>query len=220
MVNQLNVKEKMPTSGSVKKAVIFLHGYGADGADLFSLSDSLSEQLPDCFFASPDAPRRCGASPFGFEWFPIPDIDGSTIPDMMQALALSEKLVIKLMDGYKERFSINYSDMVLLGFSQGCMISLNIGLRQLNNIGGVVGISGRLLMPESLEENKKDSYPPVILIHGDADEVVPISSMYDAEKVLDKINVNFSTHVSKNVGHGIAPDGLAKALEFIKNIFS
>ena len=220
MVNQLNVKEKMPTSGSVKKAVIFLHGYGADGADLFSLSDSLSEQLPDCFFASPDAPRRCGASPFGFEWFPIPDIDGSTIPDMMQALALSEKLVIKLMDGYKERFSINYSDMVLLGFSQGCMISLNIGLRQLNNIGGVVGISGRLLMPESLEENKKDSYPPVILIHGDADEVVPISSMYDAEKVLDKINVNFSTHISKNVGHGIAPDGLAKALEFIKNIFS
>ena len=220
MVNELNVKEKMPTSGSVKKVVIFLHGYGADGADLFSLSDPLSEQLPDCFFASPDAPRRCGASPFGFEWFPIPDIDGSTIPNMMQALASSEKLIIKLIDGYKERFSINYSDIVLLGFSQGCMISLNIGLRQLNNIGGVVGISGRLLMPESLEESKKDSYPPVILIHGDSDEVVPISSMYDAEKVLNKINVNFSTHVSKNVGHGIAPDGLAKALEFIKNIFS
>ena len=100
------------------------------------------------------------------------------------------------------------------------MISLNIGLRQLNNIGGVVGISGRLLMPETLVESKKDSYPPIILIHGDADEVVPISSMYDAEKVLNKINVNFSTHVSKNMGHGIAPDGLAKALEFIKNIFS
>ena len=220
MVNELNVKEKMPTSGSVKKVVIFLHGYGADGADLFSLSDPLSEQLPDCFFASPDAPRRCGASPFGFEWFPIPDIDGSTIPNMMQALASSEKLIIKLINGYKERFSINYSDIVLLGFSQGCMISLNIGLRQLNNIGGVVGISGRLLMPESLEESKKDSYPPVILIHGDSDEVVPISSMYDAEKMLNKLNVNFSTHVSKNVGHGIAPDGLTKALEFIKNIFS
>ena len=220
MVNELNVKEKMPTSGLLKKVVIFLHGYGADGADLFSLSDPLSEQLPDCFFASPDAPRRCGASPFGFEWFPIPDIDGSTIPDMMQALASSEKLIIKLIDSYKERFSIKYSDIVLLGFSQGCMISLNIGLRQLNNIGGIVGISGRLLMPETLVESKKDSYPPIILIHGDADEVVPISSMYDAEKVLNKINVNFSTHVSKNVGHGIAPDGLSKALEFIKNIFS
>ena len=220
MVNELNVKEKMPTSGLVKKVIIFLHGYGADGADLFSLSDPLSEQLPDCFFASPDAPRRCGASPFGFEWFPIPDIDGSTIPDMMQALASSEKLIIKLMDGYKERFSIKYSDIVLLGFSQGCMISLNIGLRQLNNIGGIVGISGRLLMPETLIESKKDRYPPIILIHGDTDEVVPISSMYDTEKVLNKINVNFSTHVSKNVGHGIAPDGLAKALEFIKNIFS
>ena len=220
MVNELNVNEKMPTSGSVKKVVIFLHGYGADGADLFSLNEPLSEQLPDCFFASPDAPRKCGASPFGFEWFPIPDIDGSTISDMMQALASSEKLIIKLIDGYKNRFGIDYSDIVLLGFSQGCMISLNIGLRQLNDLGGIVGISGRLLMPESLEERKEDSYPPVILIHGDADDVVPISSMHHAEKVLNKINVNFSTHISKNIGHGIAPDGLAKALEFIKNIFS
>ena len=220
MVNELNVKEKIPSSGSVKKIVIFLHGYGADGADLFSLSDPLSEQLPDCFFASPDAPRKCGASPFGYEWFPIPDIDGSTIPDMMQALASSEKLIIKLIDGYKNRFGLDYSDIILLGFSQGCMISLNIGLRQLNDLGGIVGISGRLLMPESLEENKKEGYPPVILIHGDADDVVPISLMHDAEKTLNKLNVNYSTHVSKNMGHGIAPDGLSKALEFMKNIFS
>ncbi len=220
MVNELNVNEKMPTSGSVKKVVIFLHGYGADGADLFSLSETLSEQLPNCFFASPDAPNKCGASPFGFEWFPIPDIDGSTIPDMMQALASSEKLIVKLIDGYKQRFNLKYSDIVLLGFSQGCMISLNIGLRQLKDLGGIVGISGRLLMPESLEERAEGSYPPVILIHGDADDVVPISSMHDAEKVLNKIKVDFSTHVSKNVGHGIAPDGLAKAQEFIKNIFN
>ena len=220
MVNELNVKEKIPSSGSVKKIVIFLHGYGADGADLFSLSEPLSEQLPDCFFASPDAPRKCGASPFGYEWFPIPDIDGSTIPDMMQALASSEKLIIKLIDGYKNRFSLDYSDIILLGFSQGCMISLNIGLRQLNDLGGIVGISGRLLMPESLEENKKESYPPVILIHGETDDVVPISLMHDAEKALNKINVNYSTHVSKNIGHGIAPDGLSKALEFMENIFS
>ncbi len=220
MVNELNVKEKMPTSGSVKNIVIFLHGYGADGADLFSLSDPLSEQLPDCFFASPDAPRKCGASPFGYEWFPIPEIDGSTIPDMMQALATSEKLIIKLIDSYKKRFALDSSDFVLLGFSQGCMISLNIGLRKLNDLGGIVGISGRLLMPDSLEKDDKKSYPPVVLIHGDADDVVPISSMYEAEKVLNKINVRFSTYVSKNIGHGIAPDGLSKAIEFIKKIFS
>ena len=118
MVDELNVKEKMPTSGSVKKVVIFLHGYGADGADLFSLSEPLSEQLPDCFFASPDAPRKCGASPFGFEWFPIPDIDGSTFPDMMKALASSEKLIIKLIDGYKKRFTLDSQDIILLGFSR------------------------------------------------------------------------------------------------------
>tara|TARA_Y100001968_G_scaffold313538_1_gene337841 strand:- start:440 stop:1102 length:663 start_codon:yes stop_codon:yes gene_type:complete len=220
MVSELNVKEKIPSSGSVKKIVIFLHGYGADGADLFSLSEPLSEQLPNCFFASPNAPRKCRTSPFGYEWFPIPDIDGSTIPDMMQALASSEKLIIKLIEGYKNRFGLDYSDIILLGFSQGCMISLNIGLRQLTDLGGIVGISGRLIMPESLEENKKESYPPVILIHGDADDVVPISLMHDAKKTLDKINVNYSTHVSKNIGHGIAPDGLSKALEFMKNILS
>ena len=139
---------------------------------------------------------------------------------MMQALASSEKLIIKLIDGYKKQFGLDYSDFVLLGFSQGCMISLNIGLRQLNDLGGIVGISGRLLMPESLGASDKKSYPPVILIHGDVDDVVPISSMYDAEKILNKINVSFSTHVSKNTGHGIAPDGLSKGLEFIKNIFS
>ena len=139
---------------------------------------------------------------------------------MMQALATSEKLIIKLIDGYKKRFGLDTSDFVLLGFSQGCMISLNIGLRQLNDLGGIVGISGRLLMPESLDEGDKKSYPPVVLIHGDADDVVPISSMYDAEKVLNKIKIRFSTHVSKNIGHGIAPDGLSKALEFIKKIFS
>ena len=75
-------------------------------------------------------------------------------------------------------------------------------------------------MPDSLDEDDKKSYPPVVLIHGDADDVVPISSMYEAEKVLNKIKVSFSTHVSKNIGHGIAPDGLSKALEFIKKIFS
>ena len=125
---------------------------------MFSLSDPLSEQLPDCFLLRQMLPESVGI-PFGYEWFPIPDIDGSTIPDMMQALASSEKLIIKLIDGYKKRFGLDYSDFVLLGFSQGCMISLNIGLRQLNDLGGIVGISGRLLMPESLEESDKRVIP-------------------------------------------------------------
>ena len=116
MVNELNVKEKMPTSGLVKKVVIFLHGYGADGADLFSLRAFIREtaRLLFCF-------ARCSQKVWHprYEWFPIPEIDGSTIPDMMQALATSEKLIIKLIDGYTKRFGLDYSDFVLLGFSQG-----------------------------------------------------------------------------------------------------
>ena len=220
MVEKLEVSEKMPTSGKVKKIVIFLHGYGADGADLISLSDPLSQQLPDCFFSAPNAPRKCGASPFGFEWFPIPEVDGSTVPVMMKALAESEKLLNNLINEYLEKFSLRFEDIALVGFSQGTMISLNIGLRHRNILGGIVGFSGRLLMPDVLKGEKKDKYPPVILVHGDADEVVPISFLNEAEKTLKDLGVSFSSHISKNVGHGIAPDGLEKAMTFLRKVLT
>ena len=220
MVEKLEVTEKMPASGKVRKIVIFLHGYGADGADLISLSDPLSQQLPDCFFSAPNAPRKCGASPFGFEWFPIPEVDGSTVPVMMKALAESEKLVNNLINEYLEKFSLSFEDIALVGFSQGTMISLNIGLRHRNILGGIVGFSGRLLMPDVLKSERKDKYPPVILVHGDADEVVPISFLNEAEKTLKDLGVSFSSHISKNVGHGIAPDGLEKAMTFLRKVLT
>ena len=220
MVEKLEVTEKMPVSGKVKKIVIFLHGYGADGADLISLSDPLSQKLPDCFFSAPNAPRKCGASPFGFEWFPIPEVDGSTVPVMMKALAESEKLVNNLINEYLEKFSLSFEDIALVGFSQGTMISLNIGLRHRNILAGIVGFSGRLLMPDVLKEERKDKYPPVFLVHGDADEVVPISFLNEAEETLKDLGVSFSTHISKNVGHGIAPDGLEKSMTFLQKVLT
>ena len=220
MVEKLEVTEKMPVSGKVKKIVIFLHGYGADGADLISLSDPLSQKLPDCFFSAPNAPRKCGASPFGFEWFPIPEVDGSTVPVMMKALAESEKLVNNLINEYLEKFSLSFEDIALVGFSQGTMISLNIGLRHRNILAGIVGFSGRLLMPDVLKDERKDKYPPVFLVHGDADEVVPISFLNEAEKTLKDLGVSFATHVSKNVGHGIAPDGLEKSMTFLQKVLT
>ena len=220
MVDKLELTEKMPASGKVKKVVIFLHGYGADGADLISLSDPLSKQLPDCFFSAPNAPRKCGASPFGFEWFPIPEIDGSTIPSMMEALAKSEKLLKNLIQDYIAKFTLNSEDIALVGFSQGTMISLNIGLRGKNILGGIVGFSGRLLMPDVLKSEKKSKYPPVLLVHGDADDVVPISFLHEATKSLEDLGINFSTHISKNVGHGIAPDGLEKCSTFLQKVLA
>ena len=218
MVAKLETTEKMPSSGEVKKIVIFLHGYGADGADLISLSDPLSGQIPNCFFSAPNAPRKCGASPFGFEWFPIPEVDGSSVPVMMKALAESEKLVNSLIEDYLQKFSLSFEDVVLVGFSQGTMISLNIGLRHSNILAGIVGFSGRVLMPDVLKSEKKAEYPPVLLVHGDADEVVPISFLHEADNILKDLEVNFSTHVSQNVGHGIAPDGLEKAVIFMKKV--
>ena len=214
MVNKLNVNEKMPTSGSVKKVVIFLHGYGADGADLFSLSEPLSEQLPDCFFASPDAPRKCGASPFGFEWFPIPDIDGSTIPDMMKALASSENSIIKLIDGYKKRFSLDYSDIILLGFSQGCMMSLNVGLTSEEKFLCIVGFSGKIIDQNNLKLRIKN-HTETLLIHGDADQVVPSTHLLEAKDFLIRNDVKVDTLLIKNCDHHIPIQASSTALNYI-----
>ena len=201
----------------IKNAIILLHGYGGDGNDISMLCLNWKRHLPNTIFICPNGHQKCSINPSGFQWFDL------TKDEPEYILEESLKAEVKLnnfIDEIKNEFQLENKKICLSGFSQGCMISLNVGLRQLNKLGGIVGISGRLLMPESLEERKEGSYPPVILIHGDADEVVPISSMHDAEKVLNKIKVNFLTHISKNVGHGIAPDGLAKAQEFIKNIFS
>ena len=181
------------------------------------LSLNWKRHLPNTIFICPNGHEICPVNPSGFQWFDLTKDDPNYI---LEQTINAEKKLNQFIEEIKNEYSLDNKKICLSGFSQGCMISLNIGLRQLNDLGGVVGISGRLLMPESLEEGDKKSYPPVVLIHGDADDVVPISSMYDAEKILNKINVSFSTHVSKNTGHGIAPDGLSKALEFIKNIFS
>jgi phospholipase/carboxylesterase len=108
---------------------------------------------------------------------------------------------------------------MLVGFSQGTMISLNIGLRNTSILAGIVGFSGKILMPDSLKAEKKNDYPPVLLVHGDNDQVVPIAFLKEAIEILQFLRVDHKTHVSKNVAHGISQDGLEQALVFMKDIF-
>ncbi|MHA3914775.1 alpha/beta hydrolase [Halovulum sp. GXIMD14793] len=200
---------RAPTSGTAKTMVILLHGYGADGNDLIGLADPLAPHMPDTVFLAPNAPERCINNPMGYQWFPIPWLDGSTEEQAMQGMAASIDLLNAYLDTAAQEEGVAADQTVLIGFSQGTMMSLHVGLRRAQAFAGIIGFSGRLLAPERLSEITVK--PPVLLIHGDQDEMVPPSSMPDAADALTGAGLEVMTHVSKGTGHGIAPDGLQMA---------
>ena len=202
-------------SGDTKSLVIFVHGYGADGSDLISLASALGPHLPDTSFVAPDAPHRCSVNPGGFEWFPIPWIDGTPEERAREAVFETAALFDTWLDHIMEEEGVSSSETALFGFSQGTMLSLHQGVRRQEPLAGIVGFSGRLLEPETLSREVV-SKPPVLLVHGDMDMVVPPSDMPAAEKALIAAGFDVETHTSQGTGHGIAPDGLGKAVQFLR----
>lgn len=205
-------------SGQGKSLVVLVHGYGADGNDLIGLADPLSQHLPDTVFVAPNASQKCTNNPMGYQWFPIPWLDGSSQEAADQGMDSAVEELNAYLDRIAAEEGIAPSKTVLVGFSQGTMMSLHVGLRRSESFAGIVGFSGRLLRPERLQDEIKTK-PPVILIHGDQDEVVPPSSMPEAEQGLRGAGVEVATHVSPGTGHGIAPDGLQVAVTFISARF-
>ncbi|HVL19384.1 MAG TPA: dienelactone hydrolase family protein [Amaricoccus sp.] len=206
--------ERPAASGPADSLVIFLHGYGADGNDLIGLAEPLVPHLPTTRFLAPNAPERCPGNPMGFQWFPIPWLDGT--PE--EAARISAVRSFELLDAWLDGVSaagIGPERTVLVGFSQGTMMALHVGLRRKAPLAGIVGFSGRLLDPERLA-GEITSRPPVLLIHGDQDPVVPFSSLGEADRALKAVGVETATHVSRGTAHGIAPDGLGLALSFIE----
>lgn len=210
----LKSQRRAPKSGKVRSMVIFVHGYGADGADLLGLADPLAPHLPDTVFYSPDAPEPCANNPFGFQWFPIPWLDGSTEEQARASMAVSVDKLNAFIDDKLKDGNLEPEALALVGFSQGTMMSLHIAPRRDRAIAGVVGFSGRLLMPELLEADARVK-PPVLLIHGDADQMVPFEDMGRAGNALVEAGFETYAHVMKGTGHGIAPDGLQVALSFL-----
>jgi phospholipase/carboxylesterase len=202
-----------------KNLVIFLHGYGANAADLIGLADPLMPHLPDTAFLAPDAPESCAGAPMGFQWFPIPWIDGSSEEESMAGMERSVDDLRAWLEGVAEAEGVAPGRTILFGFSQGTMMSLHVGPRSDPAFAGIVGFSGRLLKPEDLAEEAR-SKPPVLLVHGDADEVVPIDSLPVAAEALEGAGFDrVYAHVMKGTGHGIAPDGLQVALAFMRDVF-
>ncbi len=212
---ELTGPRRAAKSGNGKYLVVFVHGYGADGNDLIGLADPLAEHLPDAVFHAPNAPQRCTGNPMGFQWFPIPWLDGSSEQEASEGMATAAALLNTWLDETMVAEGVDSAHTILVGFSQGTMISLHIAPRRAAPLAGVVGFSGRLLAPETLEDEAQ-SHLPILLIHGDADEVVPPQSLPEAADALTKVGYEVYTHISKGTGHGIAPDGLQVALHFIQ----
>ena len=212
MTIELKSARKGPAQADA--VVVFLHGYGADGADLLGLADPLAPHLPGTAFYAPDAPERSVNNPMGFQWFPIPWLDGSTEAQAKEAMGRSIGAVNAFLDKVLTDEGLTPDRMVLIGFSQGTMMALHVAPRRDQAVAGIVGFSGRLLAPELIDEVKVR--PPVLLAHGDQDPMVPFADMGLAAGALEQAGFDVQTHVMKNTPHGISPDGLSVALQFLK----
>jgi len=216
MIRDLNAGRRGPDQGSATSLVVFLHGYGADGNDLLGLSDPLAEHLPGTAFVAPDAPEKCVGNPFGYQWFPIPWLDGSSEAAATRSMMQSLDDLNAFLDKTLAEEGLTPERMILFGFSQGTMMSLHIAPRRAQAVAGVVGFSGRLLAPETLAADLVVK-PPVLLVHGDQDEMVPPESLQEAGNALQAQGFEVYAHVMKGTGHGIAPDGLSVALSFMRD---
>lgn len=195
--------------------VVFLHGYGADGADLLGLADVLAPHLPGVAFLAPDAPEPCAGGGFGRQWFPIPWLDGSSQDAAEAGLQAAVADLNGFLNARLAEAGLAPDRLVLVGFSQGAMLSLEVAPRRADAVAGVVAISGRMLRPEALAAEAVVK-PPVLLIHGDQDPVVPFADMAKAGDALVAAGFRTYGHVMQGTGHGIAPDGLGVALQFIR----
>jgi len=214
MVRELRARRQGPPAGTAERLVVLLHGYGADGADLIGLAQPLAPHLPGTAFLAPDAPEPCAAAPTGRQWFPIPWIDGSSEAAALAGLEAAAADLDAFLDGVLAEHGLAPDRLALLGFSQGTMMALHVAPRRAAPIAAIAAFSGRLLVPERLGEAV--STPPVLLLHGDADEVVPPAAMDEAAGHLARAGFATRSFTMRGTGHGIAPDGLGEAVAFLR----
>lgn len=202
--------------GAATSLVVFAHGYGSNGEDLISLAPYLARALPGAAFVSPNAPTQTAGAPGGYEWFPITRLDPVLMAQGARAAAGS-------LDGFVDaelaRHRLPASACALVGFSQGTMMALHVGLRRREALGALVGFSGALVAPERLPAEIA-SRPPVLLAHGDCDEVLPVHALAAAREGLTAAGVGCRWMVSPGLPHSIGQDGLAAAAGFLRDAFT
>lgn len=208
----LDGPRRAPTSGKApKKLVILLHGYGADGTDLIGLAPHLGRVLSTTAFLAPNAPEPCGGSA-GYQWW---DIASFSAEERQRGAEAAAPLLDAFIDAELARFNLDEGDLALVGFSQGTMMALQVGLRRLRPPAGIVGLSGGLVGADTLADEIR-CRPPVLLVHGDRDEMLPIEHMFEAAQGLAAAGVAAEWHVSEGTGHTIAEDGLRLTTDFLR----
>ena len=217
MDNHKIYRQNPAAGGNPNKLVVFLHGYGADGKDLIDLANPFGMALPNASFISPDAPHSCAMSPQGRQWFPIEEIPKGAIKASLGLLDLIESEAKKI--------NLSFKDVVLIGFSQGAMMSMQCLLINQKQLCAIIGYSGALRQEnidaandQILNGKHKFADTPILLVHGEQDEVVPIQSLERSKILLNKIGFNVQTLSRQNLAHGIDPEGISKGMEFLKSL--
>jgi phospholipase/carboxylesterase len=204
-----------PASGRKPKSlVVFLHGYGADGNDLIGLGSEWARNLPSTAFVSPNAREPCAGAAMGRQWFPLTMRDPS---EFSRGAANARPALDVFLDQELARHQLDESACALVGFSQGTMMALHIGPQRKRRLAGILGYSGLLADPKALKPDAVQK-PPVLLIHGDRDELIPVAALFSAAQGLAAADIPVEWHISPGVPHGIGPDGLELGLAFLKRV--
>jgi phospholipase/carboxylesterase len=209
-----------PRSGAARQLMVFLHGYGADGNDLIELGRAWQPLLPQAAFASPHAPEPCGGAPMGRQWFALTFRDPN---ERWVGVNKAAPVLERFIDAELARLALPPSALALVGFSQGTMMALHVGLRRAVPPAAIIGYSGLLVLPP---DGKPDSFaaeirsrPPVLLVHGEQDDLIPAQALLQAAQGLAALGVPAEWHLSAGVGHGIDPEGLRHGGEFLARAF-
>ena len=202
--------------GKATRLVILLHGLGADGNDLIGLQQYWGRLVPEAEFLSPNAPFPCDGAPWGYQWFSVGDRRPAAVLAGVRAAA---PVLDAFIDDELQKRGLDESQAALVGFSQGTMMALYVGLRREKPLAGIVGYSGRLIAPDLLSDELR-SRPPVLLAHGTADPLVPFESMSAAEAALRGVGVAVETLVCVGAEHTIDPRGLERGGRFLHEVLS
>ena len=208
----------MPASGgTAKQLVVLVHGYGANGQDLISLGQHWRGILPDAAFISPDAPEPCPGNPFGGrQWFPLTMRDQE---ERWRGLLQAGPDLDAFLDEELEKLGLSDESLALVGFSQGTMMSLHVGIRRKRPMAAIVGFSGLLVAPERLAADVT-AKPPVLLVHGEMDDLIPVQALHAARIALAAEEFAVEWHVRPELPHGIDQEGLEIAGRFLANAFN
>ncbi len=216
-IPRLSGPSRAPKSGGApKQLVILLHGIGADGNDLIGLAPFYQQVLPDALLVAPNAPLPFDMAPFGYQWFSIQDMQART---RLNGVRQAAPALDAFIDAELARLDLHEDCLALIGFSQGAMMALHVGLRRERQVAGIISHSG-MLVGESLLAGEIRSRPPVLLTHGAVDEVLPVQALPVAEGTLRSAGVPVQTHLMPGLGHGIDEATIGLDLAFLQEVFA